>query len=144
MPAPKQAVLYDLYNQQSTLFYSLTRVSDHLNIPTSSITVVAQGNTKYLVLRERYTVLYLDDFNYGYLKKRIEKIQQSSRCDFIAHDIMLDKDYNFNSTREAERKLNISHTNISRALRGLLDKVKGYTFRYNNQIMIPDKLPTLI
>lgn len=145
MPAPRLVVLYDLYNQQATLFTSLSKIANHLNVPTSNVTVVAQGKTKYLVLRERYTIFYLDEFNYDYFKKRVEKMQQGSRRrGFVAHDMLLDKDYTFNSTREAEKELDVNHTNISRALRGLLNPVKGYTFSYTNQIMIPDKLPTLI
>ena len=145
MPAPRLVVLYDLYNQQATVYDSLSKISNYLNVPSSNTTIVAQGNTKYLVLRERYTVFYLDNFTYDNFKNRVERIQQGSRRrGFVAHDILLDKDYIFNSTREAEQKLDVNHTNISRALRGLLDQVKGYTFSYTNQIMIPDKLPTLI
>lgn len=144
MSAPRPVVLYDLYTQQAISFPSMGKITDRLNVPSSNVTIVAQGETKYLVLRERYTIFYLDDFNYDYFEKRVEKVKQGSRRrGFIAHDTMLDKYYTFNSTREAEQKLDVNHTNISRALRGLLDQVKGYTFRYTNQIMIPDKLPTL-
>ena len=145
MPASRSVVLYNLYTQQATLFSSLIKISDYLNVPSSNITVVAQGDTKYLVLRERYTIFYLNDFTYDNFKNRVEKIQQGSRRrDFVAHNIRLNKDCIFSSTREAEQELDINHTNISRALRGVFKKVKGYTFSYANQIMIPDKLPTLI
>lgn len=145
MPASRSVVLYNLYTQQATLYESLSKISNYLNVPTSNVTIVAQGNTKYLVLREKYTVFYLDNFNYNNFRNRVGKIQQGSRRrGFVAHDILLDKDYTFSSTREAEHELDVNHTNISRALRGLTDQVKGYTFAYTNQIEIPEKLPNLI
>lgn len=145
MPSPRPVVLYNLYTQKATLYESLSKISNYLNVPTSNVTIIAQGNTKYLVLREKYTVFYLDNFTYDNFKNRVERIQQGSRRrGFVAHDILLDKEYIFNSTREAEQKLDVNHTNISRALRGLLDQVKGYTFAYTNQIEIPEKLPNLI
>ena len=97
------------------------------------------------MLREKYTIFYLDNFNYDNFKNRVEKIQQGSRRrDFVAHDLLLDKDYTFSSTREAEKELDVNHTNISRVLRGLASQVKGYTFAYTNQIEVPEKLPNLI
>lgn len=145
MPASRSVVLYNFYTQQVTLFESLSKISNYLNVPTSNVTIVAQGDTKYLVLREKYTVFYLDNFNYDNFKDRVERIQQGSRRrGFVAHDLLLNKDYTFNSTREAEQELDVNHTNISRALRGLLSQVKGYTFAYTNQINIPEKLPNLI
>ena len=145
MPAPRSVILYDLYTQQAVLFPSMGKITNYLNVPSSNVTIVAQGKTKYLVLREHYTIFYQDDFNYDYFKKRVEKIQQGSRRrDFVAHDIFFNKDYTFNSTREAEKELDVNHTNISRVLRGLASQVKGYTFAYTNQIEVPEKLPNLI
>lgn len=145
MPSSRSVVLYNLYTQQATLFESLSKISNYLNVPTSNVTIVAQGGTRYLVLREKYTVFYLDNFNYDNFKDRVERIQQGSRRrGFVAHDLLLGKDYTFSSTREAEQELDVNHTNISRALRGLASQVKGYTFAYTNQIEIPEKLPNLI
>lgn len=144
MPAPRSVVLYNLYTQQATLFKSLSKISNYLNVPSSNVTIVAQGDTKYLVLREKYTVFYLDSFNYDNFRNRVEKIQQGSRRrNFVVHDLLLDKDYTFSSTREAEQELEVNHTNISRALRGLASQVKGYTFAYTSQIEVPEKLPNL-
>ena len=79
MPASRSVILYNLYNQQATLYKSLSKISNYLNVPSSNVTIVAQGDTKYLVLREKYTVFYLDNFNYDNFKDRVEKIQQGSR-----------------------------------------------------------------
>ena len=145
MPSSRPVVLYNLYTQQATLYESLSKISNYLNVPTSNVTIVAQGNTKYLVLREKYTVFYLYNFNYDNFKDRVERIQQGSRRrGFVAHDLLLDKDYTFSSTREAEKELDVNHTNISRLLLGLASQVKGYTFADTNQIEIPEKVPNLI
>lgn len=144
MPAGRKVVLYDFYKGEATLYPSLTKVSQVLKCPSSNVTVVAQERGKYLVLREHYTVFYLDEYNYTHFLVKMKKIKQGSRRRlFKAHDLLTNQTYYFEDTREAGKQLELHHTTISRALKGQLFQAKGYLFEYAHEIQIPDQLPNL-
>lgn len=139
-------IVYDFYNSKAYMFESFNKARKFLHKNnTGNLAVVAKGDTKYLVLNEHYTVLYAENYNYQYLKKRLTQIKVGSRKrHIVATDLLTNKQQIFPSIRETERVLGLTHGGVAAVLSGKQRSSMGYIFAYTDTIKIPDKLPGVI
>lgn len=144
MAKAKGIILYDFYNSKAYRFPSLRKAAAFLGVPSGNVTTVAQGKSKYLVLREQYTVFYQNQYELNTVQDKIKHIMKGSRQRTIeANDLLTGKTYTFKGSRAASRKLGVDHSNIVKCLTHKIDECKGYTFNFKYHIQFPDKLPTL-
>lgn len=72
--------------------------------------------------------------------KTLKKLQNQSKIKINQYDINGDFIQSFDSLREAEKKLNINHGNISKCCSGIYNHAGGFIFKKNSDTNKPKKL----
>lgn len=142
----QKMILYHIYDGTAYGFDSMTDVAHYLGKNNSgNISLAAQGGgaEHYLTIGS-YLVFYKEDFTLNTLAKRLNMLKNSTRrSPVVAHDLMDGSEYIFRSMREASRDLHLDKRTIGRSLLSGRE-AKGYIFRKQFVISIPNKLPEVI
>ncbi len=141
-----KTILYHIYEGTAYSFNTMMDATKYLGKNNSgNVATAAQGGgvQRYITIGN-YLVFYEDDFTLDTLIKRLEMLKGSTRkTPIIAHDLMDDSEQVFKSIREASETLHLDRRAISRSIIKN-DELKGYLFRKQFNIVIPDKLPKVI
>lgn len=144
-------VLYNIFNNHAKILESGREVAEFLGKnSTANIATVAKGtrSDNHLVINNKYTVFYLDQFDLNTIRKRLLRVKECNRSnlEIIAKDIFSDSTKKYKSIREASKDLNADRRSISRVLKGDLEETKGYVFNYadHHDIHIPEAMGEII
>lgn len=142
----QKMILYHIYDGNAYEFdtmISATRFLGKNNSGNVALAAKGGGAEHYLTIGS-YLVFYKEDFTLDNLSKRLDMIKNSTRrSPVVAHDLMNGSEHIFRSMREASRDLHLDKRTIGRSLLSGRE-AKGYIFRKQFVISIPNKLPEVI
>lgn len=143
----RKMVLYNVFNNHAKILESGREVAKFLGKnSTANIATVAEGtrSDNHLVINNKYTIFYLDQFDLNNVRARLLKVKKCNRSnlEIIAKDIFSGSTKKYKSIREASKELKADRRSISRVLKGDLEETKGYVFKYADHpdIYIPEAM----
>lgn len=138
-------VVYDIYKQKAIEYPSTREVERELDLPSGNMAPVLQERGKHVLMARKYMLFYKQDWNYENLKNRFNTMENSYRTPKKVEAFNLDSGelLEFDSMREASKKLGFPHQAISRCLNENQLSTHGYKFRWGKLPKLPGKLPKL-
>lgn len=142
----RKIVAYNIYTGVAVKYNSTREAERFLGVSSGNMATVLQERAGKVMLGKKYTFFYTEQWNLDNLVKRVKTIVQQHQTakSFTATNISTGEMFNFSSMRKAECELGFPHQAISRCLYGKQESTHGYTFKFDNNIVVPTRLPKLI